>query len=253
MPKGKYARGGIPKRIKNWAKDAKVVVVKKQYKRKGKKSANGDMNLYDDSMPMPLICMRKMRYASYGSLTGGTADTFGTGDLYSLNSIFDPLQGGGTASQNTSVVGLTGTMSAFYSRYQVLGVDIRVEFYDASTDGSLVGITVSNPAQTITLAGSDASAFARQPQVWIKDISTTGSQRKIFKQYFSMRKLFNWSKVQMAADNSTTTSATASGAPASQPYLRLQHANARGNSATTVLYKIELTYYTRFYDRLAVV
>jgi hypothetical protein len=223
------------------------------------KSLHGMMSRYAMRDPFEPVCFKALTYVDQDlvSTPGNSTSQFGTDIVYNLNSVWDPYNAGGVNNHNTSALGLA-ELTPIYSRYKVMGVEIRITFYHPhvntitesnETTGLYAGIIVNNPAVTTTLGGKEFGRVSKLPNVWTKLIPPAGSNKVEFRQYFDMSTVFEMSRLQYDSDINNTT-AGVGGNPGSLAQLNVALADSNGGAAAAnAQVRVELTYVTQFYER----
>ncbi|AUW34326.1 capsid protein [Circovirus sp.] len=227
---------------------------RRRYKRKFTKSRKttrphatsmrGPLKLYGGFAPFPPTYSAKMHYVENFSLATGTAGVMGTSAKVSLNSLYDPnMSGSGHQPYGYDQI------TALYRRYIVSGVKINITFTNPNDDGLVVAVMIQASGGVGAIAGQTADIIKEQPLSWTHPINNTGSQVCHFRQYLPLQKVEGLMKVQWIA-NQDQYGALYTASPSLQPFLLMSVGSDAGSGAAAIMARIELTYYTRFYDRI---
>lgn len=161
--------------------------------------------------------------------------------IYSLNGLFDPDFTGGGSHQGYGY----DTMALLYNLYIVRGVYIKIEWYDPSADGVQVGYRI----QGSSVSGASVGALEESPLTMCTALNNTGIQKTHQRIYVRPWDAIGTTKYQYLNDvNANGAAVTAN--PSVQGYLRLFAVSTQSGAASTVKMKIEISYYTEFYNRV---
>lgn len=194
--------------------------------------------------PFPAQKICKMYYAETFLLASGTAGIVGPEQVLRLNSLYD-VNFTGTGSQPYGY----DQCVALYRKYVVDAVTVKITWYDPNAEGMIAIVTMQPSGSSATLTGQGIDALQMQPMTWTKYIPTTGGQQKVFKQYMKIHKLEGITKTQFDGELDEYGAVYTTN-PTNTPYIRLAVAAARGDTATNIIAKAELTFHTRWYDRI---
>lgn len=185
-----------------------------------------------------------MRYASGLPLTTGAAGVYGTEQVYRLNSLYDPdFTGAGHQPYGYD------QMIALYTKYLVSGVKVEVILTDPSADGIVVGMMVQPSTSTYTITGHGVDQIKEKPMAITRVINSTGRQIQRIVQYIPLAKLEGLSRSQWHNSQDDYGAATSAN-PTLNCWFRIAVGSVRGNAGDTVVARIQLTYYSKFYDRI---
>lgn len=251
MPK-KYVKG----RKKFSRKNRKVV--KRRYP--ALKSSNpfmpkGPLTKYNDINPFPATLNTKFVYSGWVELSStGSSDLVGGTYQFNLGSAYDPYSGTLPTNLDNYCYGYTKLLASDgpYRRYKVNAVKLDILFHDpkgTDSDSTVCVVQLRHPNSTTSINAKSLEECDRMPQVHTMRISDSGTQKRRLTQYIPMYQAFGWTKDQYHNDMTTTTGPY-NNSPSSMATLVIGVSNARGpSSATSVMCKIKITYYTMLYDR----
>lgn len=194
--------------------------------------------------PFPIRRFAALTYSSAYSLASGAIGTYGTEQVFRLNSLYDPdFTGVGHQPYGHDQLAL------LYSKYKVhrVGVYVEIEASSSATLGYLpvLGMTFTGPEQTASLTGM------LWGEVDEKQCATTLSASvmnpRSFSKTFNMQELIGCTKQQFGSDVSQY-SASLGANPASIAWLRMALIS---NVADTVsIVRVRLVFETEFWDRI---
>lgn len=213
--------------------------------RKVVRKARGINRGFSGSQPFPQQKICTLCYAQQGTLYSGTLQLFGTEQSFRVNSLFDPDKTG-TGHQPMGF----DQLMLLYFRYKVFAVKAEITWTNPSADGITVGYKLNNPADGANLGGMSVDRATESLTVRCRKINDTGSQvvRQTF--YIPMYKLLQVTRLQFDSNlldytGSSTTS------PGHEALLKLAVANPMNAVNQSVEYAVKFTFFTRFYQRVA--
>jgi hypothetical protein len=222
---------------------------KKQKSSKQKRELNHAMQLsksighWSNLFPPRLIT--KLRYVDETTLsTVSLSSTFGSEVAYRANSLYDPYFGTGGGQPYGF-----DQITPWYDRFQVLAADIKVTFYDPTTDGLQVGLLVKNFYDASTLTNATISQAREYLTSRVADISDSGNQRRVVTYHVDSARFMGLS--QAAFEGATyTTGARVSADPNSCIYASVATCNpAAPTTVYTVKCTVEIVYTALFLGR----
>lgn len=227
----------------------KKVTVKKSVKGKRKFKAltsrdkvRGPMSNFSAVIPYPRHWICKFHYVDTLTLTSSTAGVFGGEWKYGLNSLYDPyIPIGGHKPYGFN------QLMVLYNKYIVRGCHVKITFTDPSNDGFVVGCLVQQANGVGSMSGIAPDVIKEQPYSWTYPLNNTGSQVKIFSQYFPVNAIEGLTKTQYECSLSQYTG-TQSSNPSLVPFIVVAGASDTGNSGHTCKCRIELTYYADLFE-----
>ncbi len=196
--------------------------------------------------PFPLRYNAKLTYSQWGSYGNGVATTYGTENVFRLNSLFDPdLTGVGHQPYGFD------QLATLYREYKVMGVTVRIEANDPSNDGAIVGALITPQGDPTTLVGASINQMHEKPWFSGLDINDSGSQRRVLTQYFAMEDLIGCTKLQFDSD-SALYSALTNQNPQTGAFLHVALAEYTGGipAFTVCRITVTLTYHCMFWNRV---
>lgn len=214
----------------------------------GRSFGNSDVSTrLVDKHPLPQRFLTKMVYADQYTLNtpGNFTSNFGTEQAFRLNSMYDPdFTGGGHQAYGWDQI------AAMYNKYLVHAVFIDVMFCDPTTDGIVCGVQLQPPNDTNTISTRGLAHVREMPNVIIRQVNDSGSQRTMAKAYVPLTKLYGVKKHVVEA-NLSQYSSVVSGSPAIQTYMKLAIADLQATgSAKSVQALVKITFYVELYDRV---
>lgn len=251
---------------KSYRAGRKIGRVKKNYRRRALKRpitglaskvnpSYARMTKFSSGLPFPPIKNMKFHYTYMGTLNsvGSGSSLFGPSKTFQLNSLTAPEASGGHQPMGFDQI---CAAAAMYHRYKVNSVKVRISFSNpicstaAALNSMWGGILINNPTNSDDITGDSISAISERPQGQVVKIPyQSGTNEAIIECYFPMNKLFNWTRLQFKADNSTTTG-TYTGSPASMPTMTV--AVVDNSAQVDVCYircKVDFTFYATMYAR----
>lgn len=194
--------------------------------------------------PMPPHKFVKMKYTQTFALGVGAGGILGTQQKFNLNSIYDcDATGGGHQPSGFD------QMAAFYHRYKVNGVRLKLHITDPSVDGIRVVYVVLNPSNTSeSLTGDSRDAAAEVQQSGWFDINNSGKQTYTKTCYLPIWKVSGLTKLQFRADPDNYTGPV-TGDPGSLVQFAVAIADLNQNGVGACTGTVELTYSVMFYQR----
>jgi len=190
-----------------------------------------------DPFPQRKFC--KMRYSDNVTITA-PATNLSYEYIYSLNGLYDP-DFTGTGHQPYGY----DTCSLLYNNYIVRGIFINIEWYDPSADGVQVGYRI----QGSSVGGATIGALEESPLTMCTALNNTGIQKTHQRIYVRPWDAIGVTKNQYLNDINANGAAVSAN-PTVQGYLRLFAVSTQSGAASTVKMKIELSYFTEFYNRV---
>lgn len=185
-----------------------------------------------------------LTYGQAVTLGNGAVGTFGTEQVFRLNSLADPdFTGGGHQPYGFD------TLQTIYSRYKVHSVMIELTF-NTPSNNEIVASMVSAPQDPVTLSSFDLNTLIERPNVDLQPISQNEPVKRIVKT-FNIWDIVGMTKSQFDADISDYASTVVLN-PIKVAFLRLAMAESSGTLAqdvANVSVHIKLTYHCRLWDR----
>lgn len=203
----------------------------------------GPFRAYGGPDPFKPRMFARMRYTQTFIGTVGTAGIYGTEQVMRLNSLFDPdFTGAGHQPYGYDQV------TQLYRKYLVQAVKIELIISDPSEDGLVFGAQIQPSSATYTIQSKTVDEIKEQPMSITRTINNSGKQVQRVVQYLPMSKLEGLSRVQWAASQDQYGAGVGTN-PTLQPYLRFAVGNLRGTGSGNLIVRVNLTYYTMFWDR----
>jgi len=222
---------------------SKVTTTKKKTFRNKKTFSKGPMKLFDSRVPYPRIWKCKFHYVDQLDLTTGESGLIGASTKYALNGLWDP---------NLTVSGHKpygyNQLKVLYSKYLVRGCHVKITFTNPSADGVVVACLVQQGSGIGGISGIYADVVKEQPYSWTCPMNNTGSQVKIFSQYFPINTIEGLSNVQYECSLSQYSADTATANPSIVPFLLVGVGSDTYTQGVTVTARVELTYYSQLYE-----
>ncbi len=188
----------------------------------------------------------KLRYCWQNGLsTPGIASlgTFGTEQVFRLNSLFDPDLTG-TGHQPFGFDQLT----PIYGRYAVQAVTLDIEFFSSNADDMICAFTVQSGQNTTSLAGSTIEAGIERQSVMVRQVPKNGDNRWKHSEMFPIHAIEGQVAGITLRDDAYQSVVTTS--PANQCYLRLAAA-CSVTAGALVQAQVVITYHARMFDRVS--
>lgn len=196
--------------------------------------------------PFPPQMDVKLRYCWQNGLSTpgvGFSGTFGTEQVFRLNSLFDPDLTG-TGHQPFGFDQLT----PIYGRYVVSGVDVDIEFFNSNSDDLIAAFTIQSGQNTTALAGSTIESAVERQSVMVRSVPTTGQNRWKYTEHFPIHAIEGQVPGIVYRDDAYQSLVNSS--PINQCYLRLAAACSVANGKL-VQCQVVLTYHARFLERIS--
>lgn len=201
-------------------------------------------NRYITTDPFPAKKPCKLHYSETFTFTSGVGGIFGTEQVMSLNSLFDP---------NTTGVGHQpyghDELALLYKSYKVFGVLIKLTFTDPSDDGVACGARICSASSSQSMTSQSIAQVDEQPMSVVRYLNNTGNQKVVIKQYVPMYVLAGLTKLQFDATHNNSYTTSFGSSPAATPNLRISCADINGTSGTTCKCVVNLTYFTQCFER----
>lgn len=213
-------------------------------RRTGKGKMRGSLKGYSGLTPFPPTYFAKMRYVETFSLATGVAGVFGTSVKMNLNSLYDPNNSGG----GHQPYGFD-QIKALYAKYLVSGVKVHITFTNPNDDGMVVAVMAQSSTGVGSPTGITADIIKEQPLSWTRPINNSGSQVVHFNQYIPLQRIEGLKKVQWIANQSQYGAAVTAN-PSLMPSITIAAGSDAGSGAAAVTARVELIFYSRFYDRI---
>lgn len=200
-----------------------------------------------DKGPVPPHQFVAFPFAAYQTLSvdGTTPAYFGTSTTINLNSIYDPGFGTGSA------LGFDQFCPALYSKFKVYNCEVRITFFDPSSEGVIGAISVSPPGVSHTLAGFGSSEVEKYPFTATTVLNNTGKQEKTMRMKLDIGEISGLTHQQFR-DEPESFSGSSSANPSNMPQLRVAVASARNTASTTCMVRIDLKYWAMLYERVTI-
>lgn len=225
----------------------KKQTTKRTYKKKPvyrKKRIGGPMRMTNSHDPFGPVKFCKMHYTETFGLTAGTFGAIGTEVIYGLNNLYDPNYSG-TGHQPYG----RDQVAALYQKYIVNAVKIDITFTNPSEDGLVAAAMIQPSGASYAMTGKYQDAVREAPGSCLRPINNTGKQVSKVVQYVSLQKLNGLSKVQWNTQLDTFGAAAGS-SPTSLSYLRVAVGSDSGNTGGTLIGRVTLTFYCKWYERI---
>lgn len=219
---------------------------KKQKQTKQNKSKQNSQLQPGFLQVFPQRLRTKLSYADQYTLSGTSGfPTFGSEQSFRLGSLYDP-DFTGTGHQPLGFDQVT----PWYSRYLVNGCTVKVTFSNPSDDGMYVAVFAKSYDDPATIVNATVSAANERPNVWVRPLNNTGSQKITFQKHLDLAQMSGLSKQQYDA-TWPTTGALVTSNPAYSPYLSIAVAdNSAAISSGKVIVTVELVFDVVFFGRV---
>lgn len=213
----------------------------------GSRQHSGGWGLQQSFDPFPPRIARMLTYDQWYSYGNGNVNTYGTANLFRLNSLFNP----------DKTAGITGhqpygydQLTPLYLSWRVNGVTIKITATDPSDDGMVVGCLITSPGSVAVLQGKSINQMSEKPDMMVLNINSTGSQTRTITRYFSIADLAGVTPLQIAADT-TNYSGSEVSSPILFPTLHIAAAEYGGELANNrnVRVHVKLTFHAEFWNR----
>lgn len=237
MTKKNKRNGGTSLR-KTVAKNAKAV---KDITKVSK--MRGPIKTFSSQDPFKPYYDCKLQYAQTFDGTTNAVNTWGTDQIFRLNSLYDPDETG-VGHQPYGF----DQLALLYRRYKVSAVLVEIIARDPLDEGCYIGMQVIPPSGTGNLVGKTLDEIKERPMCAVRGIPNTGSQKVYLKQWIPIQTVSGLSPIQFKA-NSEDFTASVSGSPNSIPRLQLATLNNKSTASNFTL-TVKLTFYAMFYDRI---
>jgi hypothetical protein len=179
------------------------------------------------------------------TLTVGSVSTFGTGQVFRLNSCFDPDETG-VGHQPYGWDQIT----PFYGTYKVIKCDVDIQFSFPSAAGVVCGVNAIIAGDTYDITGKSLSSVSEQPMSNVSRVPTAGNQTYRFRRSFPMGAIYGITEAQFRNTILSFASATNTNPTVTA---RIQTAIASLNSSdstATVYVQARLVYHVEMYQRV---
>lgn len=153
--------------------------------------------------PFPLQWHVKLRYSQDALLTSVNGASASAAAIR-LNSCYRPDYSAGTTNQPYQWDQLTG----IYSSYKVRGARVKLDFWNPSTDGLLVGYRVRAPSDTVT-AGYNIRYLQEVPNCQITNLAVGATERVTFSGAVDFPMIMGYTAEQFKAVLPTSTTSNA--------------------------------------------
>lgn len=193
--------------------------------------------------PFPARQMVRLKYCDvFQFTTNGTFSNYNTEYDFRLSSLFDPdLTGTGHQPYPHDVIAL------IYKRYQVRDVRVKLEWFDPSVDGVVVGYNLMYQSNTL---GMGLGELAEKPFTKMLSINNSGSQNATQTFTVGIHTLLGLKKKQYV-DNEVTYGSDFGGSPTLGAFMRLCYLHPSALSAT-VRVKITIDFNTMVYQNIMI-
>lgn len=213
----------------------------------GRRTKGGPMRLNNGHDPFAPFKFCKLNYTTTFGLTTGTTGVFGTEKIMAINDLFDPDYSNSGANDHQPYG--FDQCAALYRRYIVNGVKIQFTATNPSADGMCLGAMVQPASGVYPLTGKYQDAVREAPMSWIRPLNNSGKQVTGFTQYVNLARLNGLSRQQWG-NELDTYGALSTTSPSLLCILRMAAASDMGNSGDTVIGRVTLTFYAKFYERI---
>jgi hypothetical protein len=153
--------------------------------------------------PFPLQWLVKLRYSQDALLTTVNGASASVASLR-LNSCYRPDYSAGTTNQPYQWDQLTG----IYATYKVLGARVKLDFWNPSTDGLMVGYRVRSPNDVAT-AGYNIRFLQEVPNCQITNLAVGATERVTFAGKVDFPQIMGYSREQFGGVLPVATTANA--------------------------------------------
>jgi hypothetical protein len=179
------------------------------------------------------------------TLTVGSTSTFGTGQVFRLNSCYDPDETG-TGHQPYGWDQIT----PFYGTYKVTKCDVDLQFSFPSAAGVVCGVNVVIAGDTYDISGKSISAISEQPMSSVSRVPTTGNQTFRFRRSFPMGSVYGITEAQFRNSLLSFASLTTTN-PTVIPRIQTAIASLNSSDSTATVYvQARLVYHVEMYQRV---
>lgn len=242
----------MPGFTKNWKRKkitkrfTKKRIIRKKKSTVGKPMTKGPFKMYDDKDPIGPKKLCKFTYCDVIGFTTGAGGVAPAQQVYNLNSLFDP-DNSGVGHQPYYY----DQMTAMYNRYKVSGCLVELLWTNPSADGiDCLMMVQPSSSTTSTLTGVRTENVLERPQVVVRTLNNSGSQKVYVKQYFDIATVEGLTKIQFKSTSSDIYCANTNASPSALPTIALSACSTLGNSGNTVNCNVKLTYYSQLYERI---
>ncbi len=208
-----------------------------------RRKVNGPFHRFVATDPFRTTMPAKLTYTDTTTLSSGVSGSCGSIKIFSLNSLFDPDQGG-VGHQPYGY----DQLATLYSRYKVNAVLVTTVFTDPSEDGLVPCMQFQSHNNAYDMVGKTPRQLKEQPMSVTRTINNSGTQKITVKQFFPIYTVSGLSKLQFNADNDIFT-ASVNLNPAIQPRYHIGLCSDRLQAGATIIARTTITYYSRMYDR----
>ncbi len=185
----------------------------------------------------------KLTYTDTSTLSTGVSGSCGSIKIFSLNSLFDPDQGG-VGHQPYGY----DQLATLYNRYKVNAVLVTTVFTDPSEDGLVVAAQFQSHNNAYDMVGKTPRQLKEQPMSVTRTINNSGSQKVTVKQFFGIHTVSGLTKLQFDADNDIFT-ASVNLSPSIQPRYHIGICSDRLTAGASMIARTSITFYSKMYDR----
>ncbi len=194
----------------------------------------------------PLRLNTSLSYSDQFKMYGvNNSDTFGTEQTYRLASLYDP----DFTNAGHQPFGFD-QLIPWYVRYQVKSATVKITFSDPSSDGMYVAMMVKNLNDPATLVNSTIPQARERPNVILKPLNNTGSQKTTLTKHIDFAGYSGLTKQQWINDWSNTSALTNAN-PTFTPYFMIAVADGKqAASAGSVLVTVEIIFHATFMERI---
>lgn len=193
--------------------------------------------------PFPARQMMRLKYCDvFQFTTNGTFSNYNTEYDFRLSSLFDPdLTGTGHQPYPHDVIAL------IYKRYQVHDVRVKLEWFDPSVDGVVVGYNLMYQSNT---NGMGLGELAEKPFCKLLSINNSGSQNASQTFTVGIHTLLGLKRKQYTS-NEVTYGSDFGGSPTLGAFMRCCYLHPSALSAT-VRCKITIDFNTQVYQNIMI-
>lgn len=196
-----------------------------------------DLNVF------PTSKMVKLKYCETGFFTGGAGGFAGPEQIWKLGSIFDPnfALGGHQPYGHDQ-------LAALYRNYQVVGVEIQLDFINMSTPGTCGWGGLQSSNSTYVSTGKNPDALREKPgSVMSMPSAAAGSRQTMNFGYIDLAEIEGVSKSEFMGDDNWGAAFGAD--PAKTAFLRVNICDIGGSTGFTAQAQITLVYHVKVYGR----
>ncbi len=199
---------------------------------------------YVSNDPFPPRKNFKLVYSQTYTYPVGSSGTFGSENIFRLNSLHDPDETG-VGHQPYGY----DQLKLLYRRYKVNGVLLEMTWTDPNQDGLSVAAMLTPPLATSTLAGLGFDQASEKPFTTTRMINNSGSQRIYMKQYIPISTAVGITPSQFRNDLDDYQALTGA-SPNRVPRVRLAVCSPSAATGGLVQCTMKMTFYSSFWDRI---